>query len=257
MPEHGRRQREAPVGERRFGPNHRGGLLGQVADRGQDLFGRTHLHVPVATDLGVRGVGVVAQHDRPVGGRDHQQPHRQEQEERRGEPGTRRTPDPATRQVGGHPARPPDPPVETSKHEQQQAQGQERDAEQQQRGCRQDQRIDRASARASPRCRPATGGRRRSRGAGRTARRAPVRATAAPRARRPDVPRTRCVSRADTRARSRSAAAHRRRQQTEDLGSGVEVDGEDHPGKRLAVRPTGELRQHQARSRPSGYATTA
>ena len=36
-----------------------------------------------------------------------------------------------------------------------------------------------------------------------------------------------------------------RRQQTEQLGSGVEVDGEHHPGELFAVRAAGELRQHQ------------
>ena len=111
-------------------------------DHGQDVLRRRDVDAPVGTHLRVRRVLVVPEHDGAVRGRHDEEPHREQEQQGGGEPGSRRASDPSPREVPGQAPRSADPGVESSEHEKQEPEREERSAEQQEGRGDEDQRVD-------------------------------------------------------------------------------------------------------------------
>ena len=218
---------------------------------------RGHLDVPVGPHDRVGRVLVVGQDDRPIGRRDDQEAHREQEQERRGEAGTGRAAQLAARQVDRHALRPSDPTVHPMEHEQQQAQHQERGGEQQQRRRQQHQRVDRARAGRRLRAAPQLDEREDARPAARSVRRARGTAADDPPATAPVVPPARSVRCRGARAASRMSAPIAAVKRPSAVADGFSCTGNSTPGSDGPfVRPA-RLASPKPIRRPSGNATSA
>ena len=185
---------------------------------------------------------MVAQDDRPVGGRDHEEAHREQQEQRRREPGARRATELAPRQVDRYVFGSSDAPIHPAEHEEQQTQDQERGREQQQRRRKEHERVDRARAGLGFRSAPELDEREDpDRQHDQLDRDAGEQGTVLPRRRASLLEHgSRDVG---ERQQEQDQGAEGRRDGTEDLRGRVQLHGEQHAGERRSVRTTGEARE--------------
>ena len=141
--DHRRRERErARELEHGLAADHRDGVRRHRARGHQRVVGDRDLHVPVGADLLVRGVLVVAEHDRSVGGRDDQQADREHQQERGREARAGGAAEPAGREVRRQALGPRHRPVEPAQDPEQEPEREEREREDQQRRRQQHQRVE-------------------------------------------------------------------------------------------------------------------